>query len=251
MRKKISKRERAVLTLSVAQKMVGKDKTPSARDVRRAHKFAGKAVSSAGVSVMGGEAPVNRFVNNVCERLSGIRGDDASSCGSFWSAVKDAATKVATTISPITPYLGPTAQIAMLAAKPIASKLTSPTVARRAPEKDDDESLASVVGELQRLPGDITYIFGDDETLIEGAGGPELAAARRRHGGRRRHASISGAVPHELYRASIVQRARRLAGGATPGARHMMVAEASVKHDLAMNNLGVSIPGARPGRVTQ
>lgn len=249
MNKAISRAERALLTLAVAQRHAGNGQTPSARTLRRAHREAKEAVRSHGVSVMGGEAPVDNLVNKICGRLSGICGEDDDELGSFWSRVKDAATKVA----PVIPYVGPAIQYGGPAVKALAAKGgDKKTVAQNSNSKD--ENLMEVVGsELEKVEN-YTYLFGDEYAALEGAGNAEAEAFARHHGRhhRKRHAvSGEGLISHDHYRAAVLRVARKIAGGANPTAIQLAQADAHVKNRMAAKGLSVAIPGARPGRVTR
>jgi hypothetical protein len=273
MRHKISKRERALLTIAAAQQAAGPGRTPTARQVRKAHDTAGCAVAKRGVVVHGGADVTDHVMNKVCGVLSGIGGETDAECGNFWSRLKNVATQAA----PLAPLFGPTAMVAV----PVAQKLTNRGSAPTA--SSDDASVQEVSGfgpERQKVE-DYTYIFGDelvlgtdldeldgDELELEGEGAVEAAAARRfGRGHRRHHAAASGyqpepelrgmfrapapGLPHEAYRVAILRRARRLTGGKQPTAKQMAQAQASVDKDMRMHGLDVAIPGGRPGRVTR
>lgn len=95
--------------------------------------------------------------------------------------------------------------------------------------------------------------FDFDDQVVEGwgdefeagmlAGGLEEDAVKRVSG--------MGGVPAEVYRAGVWQRAVKMAGGRRPDARTLMLAQTSVNRDLGRRGVGISIPGARPGRVTR
>ena len=57
-------------------------------------------------------------------------------------------------------------------------------------------------------------------------------------------------MPHEVYRAAIVKRAQAL-GGPNPSTKNMADAHAAIDREMAAYGMNVSIPGARPGRVTR
>lgn len=249
MRNHITRPERALLTVAVAQKTVGQGRTPSARDLRRAHDEAGCAVARRGVAVVGGTVGVDRFIDRCCEGLSGISGMAGDELGSFWSSVKTAVTKAANVATPFMPFVGPTATLA-----PIAKNLLIPPRRARPPEESQDDNTQEVAGSF--IGGEpISSAYDDAEIELmrgEGMGTSELAAMWRRRGRRARpHISVSGGIPHEIYRAAIVQRARRLAGGRQPMSKHFAAAQATVDRDLAQGGASVFIPGARPGRVTR
>jgi len=59
-------------------------------------------------------------------------------------------------------------------------------------------------------------------------------------------------IPNELYRAAIVQRAKKLCGeGKEPNAKCFAEATKSVDADLKKGGVKVTNPGAAPGRVTR
>lgn len=59
-------------------------------------------------------------------------------------------------------------------------------------------------------------------------------------------------ISHELYRAAILQRAKKLCGeGKDPNAKCFSVAQKSVDEDLKKGGVKVVTQGAAPGRVTR
>jgi len=56
-------------------------------------------------------------------------------------------------------------------------------------------------------------------------------------------------IPNTSYRATIVKRASKLAGGKSPTTKHFWIAKKTV--DKVMDDAGISLylPGSRPGRV--
>lgn len=59
-------------------------------------------------------------------------------------------------------------------------------------------------------------------------------------------------ISHELYRAAILQRAKKLCGeGKEPNAKCFSVAQKSVDEDLKKGGVKVVTQGAAPGRVTR
>jgi hypothetical protein len=256
MKHEISKRERAKLTIAGAQTLAGRGKTPSARQVRKAHDAAGSAVAEKGIRVHGGADSVDHLVDGICGTLSGIGGETSDECGSFWSRVKDAATSIA----PLAPLFGPTATVTVPIARGIASKMSP----KPASHDDDLQSITGFGPERTKVE-DYEYIFGEpltDEELVSGEGGSGAAMwyrTRRRApapmaaAANRYRALIVGAdhVPHDIYRAAILQRARKISNRGAPTARNMRDAQASVDKDLRSLRVGVAIPGAQPGRVTR
>lgn len=59
-------------------------------------------------------------------------------------------------------------------------------------------------------------------------------------------------ISHELYRAAILQRAKKLCGeGKEPNAKCFSAAQKSVDEDLKKGGVKVVTQGATPGRVTR
>ena len=258
--RKISRKERALLTIAGAQRLAGAGRTPTARQVRKAHAEAGCAVAKHGVVVHGGADSTDNLVHKICGTLSGIGGETDAECGSFWSKLKS----IASDALPLAPLFGPTAAIAAPVAKAIAQRAGSRS---SAPAQSDDN--------LQQLDGDdfmgfdeishpaknITYMFGaEDRMLLREGGSAERAAIMRRSQrvqplvmGRRVQwtgAESPMSVPHVAYRAMILRLAKKT-GGASPKAKQMAEAQAAVDRMMARKGLFVGIPGARPGRVTR
>lgn len=264
MRHQISKKERALLTFAGAQRLAGPGTTPTARQVRRAHDEAGCSVAKRGIVVRGGADATDGVINKVCGVLSGIGGETDAECGSFWGKVKDFASSATSKAAPLAPLFGPTAMVAV----PIAQQMTKRQGGQPAQAEDGLQEISGMgFGPERGKIEDYTYIFGDNELstedrmiLGEGGGSAELASLQRQ---RRRaswprvikafdetRSSSMGAIPHDAYRAAIVQRARKL-GGRNPSARQMAAAQASVDQALKKVGLFVAIPGAMPGRVTR
>lgn len=268
MKNQLSKKERALLTIHGAQRIAGAGRTPSARQVRKAHAEAGCAVAKHGIVVQGGAGSTDPMFDKVCTKLSGIGGETDAECGSFWSKLKSLATSAASTAAPIAPLFGPAASIVLPA---VAKKKggSGPAVAQN---DDQQQSIQEVTGwddlgtEMSHPERGYTYLFGDEAIILgaedrmllrEGAGSPELISARRRQGRVPVHmagAALSRAVgsllPHSLYRAAIVKRAHAL-GGKNPTAKHMADAQAAIDREMTAYGLRVGIPGAMPGRVTR
>jgi len=57
-------------------------------------------------------------------------------------------------------------------------------------------------------------------------------------------------VPNTAYRAAILSRAVKAAGGRKPTTRHFHAAKKSVDKDMSAAGLALYLPGARPGRIT-
>ena len=272
MKNHISKKERALLTIAGAQRIAGAGRTPSARQVRKAHSEAGCAVAKHGVVVHGGADATDRMFNSVCTKLSGIGGETDAECGSFWGKLKSLVSSAASTAAPIAPLFGPAAGIAlpMLAKKGGRGGSQAVAQAQPAAEQNVQEVTGWLSGtEISHPERGFTYIFGDDDDelgaedrmlLREGGGMTEYASARRRQGripypvanagafGPLR--AIGDALPHNLYRAAILKRAHAL-GGKKPTAKHMADAQAAIDREMVAYGLRVGIPGARPGRVTR
>ena len=212
-RTSISKPEHALLTLSVAQKMTGPHKIPTARTLRQANTDVKGSIVKAGVSVRGGTRAVDRLVDGICHELSGMSGMSGDETGSFWDSAKKAITSAASKIIPFAPFFGPAATLATPAAKALMKSATSssaPQVAAAAPNAEED--LASVLGGERGQVENYDYIFGSrdldrhvfgqrsrtgewdhdslafgadvEDTLIfgEGGGSSERSAANRRQG---------------------------------------------------------------------
>jgi len=182
--RKISKKERAALTIAGAQRLAGAGRTPSARQVRKAHDEAGCAVAKHGVVVHGGADTTDGLVNKICGKLSGIGGETDAECGSFWGKIKD-------TVSAMLPFAGLASSgiTAALAIKQLRAPaqgqgrvMVSPPQAAPAPApapdaaSDTDASSAQAVAaggwgrrrtrlgtEISRPEKGYVYLFGDDE----------------------------------------------------------------------------------------
>jgi hypothetical protein len=212
MRTQISKPEHALLTLGVAQKMAGKNEIPTARTLRQANTDVKGSIVKAGVSVRGGTGAVDRLVNRICGELSGMSGMSGDETGNFWSSAKNAITSAASKVIPFAPFMGPTATLAVPAAKALMKSSSSPAPTAAA-DVHDEENVAMVgyergkvenydyifgFGDLdERVFGDRgrsdtgawdhdSLVFGADveDTLIfgEGGGSSERNAANRRQG---------------------------------------------------------------------
>lgn len=282
MRDQISKKEYARLVSNVAQRQAGVGEAPSAKLHRQAEKDSQDAMVRRGVSVKGGTTSVERLHDKVRERLSGVTGMGGDEVGSFWSSFKDSLSTAAK--SPIIPFLGPAAGLTAATAAVVSTRppkrsapTAAPAAAPSAPSsQSDDERVSSLGGSgrwgqsvssayesaLARLSGDddVEYIFGDsgdlnDEDAIiygEGGGSSELGASRRRTGGDRRWSSFAGSsLTPDVYRAGVMQRAIRLAGGGQPTTKNLFDAQTQVDMALARAGAKVRIPGAQPGRVTR
>ena len=92
--------------------------------------------------------------------------------------------------------------------------------------------------------------WGDEFEAGMLAGGAEREMLARMRS-KRRNVGVSGGVPAEVYRAGVWQRALKMTGGKRPDAKTLMLAQGSVNRDLGRRGVGISIPGARPGRVTR
>jgi len=276
MRHQISKKERALLTIAGAQRMAGPGKTPSARQVRKAHVEAGCAVAKHGIVVQGGAGVSDRMFDKVCTKLSGIGGETDAECGSFWDKIKSAYSKAAPLL-PLASVISPFAAMALMQkGNTGAPAAPAPAPAPTQASAQDDDSTQEVTGfEVISHPArGYTYLFGDelgddelgaeDRMLLrEGAGTSEYLSARRRQGrvpivapfpmaGMRPRTRIAAtdAIPHELYRAAIMKRAQTLGSG-SPTAKNMADAQVAVDQQMRAYGLRVGIPGARPGRVTR
>jgi hypothetical protein len=62
--------------------------------------------------------------------------------------------------------------------------------------------------------------------------------------------SETSLVPNTAYRAAILSRAVKVAGGRRPTTRHFHAAKKSVDKDMSAAGLSLYLPGARPGRIT-
>ena len=276
MRHQISKKERALLTIAGAQRMAGPGKTPSARQVRKAHVEAGCAVAKHGIVVQGGAGVSDRMFDKVCTKLSGIGGETDAECGSFWDKIKSAYLKAAPLL-PLAAVASPFAAMALMQ-KGNKGAPAAPAAPADSQSSQADDGTQEVTGfEVISHPAKgYTYLFGDDDLfgdefgaedrmlLREGAGTSEYLSARRRQGrvpvvapfpimaGLRSRTRIAATdvIPHELYRAAIMKRAQTLGSG-SPSAKNMADAQVAVDQQMRAYGLRVGIPGARPGRVTR
>lgn len=108
-----------------------------------------------------------------------------------------------------------------------------------APEEHGEDSLQSLAG-----------CCGEEELELARSGGlAERQSLQRRRG--RVSTLGSEAIPHEMYRAAVWQRAKKMAGGGVPQAKHVFQAQRTVDRDLQRKGTSIRIPGARPGRVTR
>lgn len=290
MRNQISRKERAALTIAGAQRIAGLGNTPTARQVRKAHDQAGCAVAKRGVVVKGGADSTDGLVHSICGKLSGIGGETDAECGNFWGKIKDTVVSMVPFASLFSAAATTAIAVHQIREKPSSSPSPAPAPAPPAPASSDtqDSSGYDLGAELSRPEKNYLYVFGDDElgayATIEGddlfgdyqalgaedvmlareMGGAEAQAIQRLRGwspGRQRavksyrlpaapQSSTSNSIPHDAYRAMILRQARKI-GGVNPTAKQMAQAQATVDAAMAAKNVSVSIPGARPGRVTR
>lgn len=96
-------------------------------------------------------------------------------------------------------------------------------------------------------------LSSDERTAVTEAGGAEAEATTRR---KRpyyfpKFVSVGTEVPHEVYRAAIWKKAGQISGSRSPSAVALCKAQHHVDRAMAAKGAVVTIPGAKPGRVTR
>ena len=177
----ISKKDRALLTIAAAQRMAGEGRTPSARQVRKAHTEAGCAVAKRGMVVRGGADSTDGMFEKVCSKLSGIGGETDGECGSFWDKIKSAVTSTASKAAPYAPIAAAVA-IPTIAAVPIAQRIIAARKAADAQKNQQDPGTADAAPQaadgatdpgVQQISGwmlgeeDLGWMLGEDALGFE------------------------------------------------------------------------------------
>lgn len=256
----ISPAEYALLNVAVAQKLAGPGKTPTARQVGEAVKQSKDAVLRRGVGVRGGTTQVDSLMNRVRNELSGISGMGDDECGGLWDKIKSIVVKT----SPAVPFVGPTYGLAVPIVKSIAAQQAKQAqrVASQAALETANKAVLTATDNEHELALDdehpsssagesITHAYDMAEKELDMMGGDAPPSMRRR---RRRHRAGTVqmlGVPPEVFQISVIQRANKLARGRKPSTKDIFVAHQSVKKDMERAGARISIPHARPGRVTR
>lgn len=107
---------------------------------------------------------------------------------------------------------------------------------------EQDESMMGICHSWDEMHGALTE---EEVALAESGGSSEQEALLRTRGS----GVVGGEISHDGYRATVLRRAQRLAGG-DPSTKHFFMAERQVKQALRKNGVKISIPGARPSRRT-
>lgn len=153
--------------------------------------------------------------------------------------------------SKFAPVLSPTTSLAIQAMKYANARKTKP---------------ASISD--QTTSADVEHIMGvaccgeEEAALAASGGGAERDALMRRSTIRGSGKPpfyfpafiTAGAVPNDIYRATVWRRAclvSKKAGGGRPQAKDIMLAQKATDWDLRRKGISVSIPGAKPGRRTK
>lgn len=202
---------------------------------------------------------------NERERERGRGGMAGWTSGWSWNRVKSIAKSAAPYALPLIPgaIAAPFIMKAMAAKKSRDEATKRAVLARKQaeaqaqpesqPEPQAEEQPASEQENAQHVLGEGMFqAFDQDlQEVMTHSGGAEANAMRRFGGGiRRKRVAVSG-MPQPMYRAAVWQRAAKLAHGKPPGPREIFVAQRSVDKDLHRRGVSISIPGARPGRVTR
>jgi len=276
-----------LLVAAAAQKIAGPGKTPTSGQVRTAETKMKERLARRNVSVSGVEK-ADQQLGEVKKHLNecAVAGWGA---GSFWSKVKSTAASAARASRPYLPYAAPLlpaaaatpfiikairareaakrARAAQMAPSPEAeappaeepaaeepaaeAPLSTPEAEGQVPQGEGLESVAGNWGgwdEREMMSG----VTAEERELALMGGSAEREALVRRALRRRRRSRVSGAaLPHDLYRAAVWQRAQKLKKAGQPQARALFIAQKSVDRDMSRSGVSVAIPGARPGRITR
>ncbi len=191
-------------------------------------------------AISGGQKPNEeslRAAKNIVD--AGLRSENVE-MGSLWGRVKKAA-KVAL---PFLPVANQT-QIAIKATKAIAAadkkrkKQNVSTPAPSASEFDLEPDIQTVSGTHYQW-----ITVGEEERELASSGGMSEREALARRTMRAK------SVPDLIYKAAVLQMARKISGQKFPDARSMAKAKMLTDARLASQGANVTIPGARPGRRT-
>jgi len=174
----------------------------------------------------------------------------ADDAGSVWDKFKDGASTVLRAVRPALPVVATALPAGAAAA--VATTLIQQRRARGRVEKERTPVLprgAEAVIEEGRKSDEAGW-SSDEEIAGRESGG--LRRRRRRYRRFRPSAlTASGAaVPHDVYRAAIWQKASRLAGGGRPQTSDLARAKLEVDARLGRRGARIAIPGAKPGRRT-
>lgn len=176
----------------------------------------------------------------------------ASMSGWSWGGVKSAAMKAAPVALPIlipgavaTPFIIE----AIKAKKKRDEKAKLLLEKKRVEEQKEAPDAVSPDENAQEVLGD-----SDLREILKQGGRSEAGAMHRTSSPYYFPAnsiSVGGVMPNPVYRAAILQRALKISRGRKPEAREMFMAQKTVDRDLGRRGVRITIPGARPGRVTR
>jgi hypothetical protein len=286
----ISKGEYALLVISAAERRSGAGNQPSPQNINDAQTEVNAAIARKGVVVRGGADSVNalfgkakakaassraRAISGFCcgrtempassEDLALLKAMRAwhgaeharnatSTSGSFWGSLKNAAVSAASVIPGVFSNQNVRKALPFVAASLPIAAIATPLLIKALSDQKKRQAGASAPAPVQeeQQTSPIAAPNTEESDAATAAGGAEVGAAKRR--GPPYYfppfITVGAQIPHEIYRAAVMQHAQRLAGRGTPSTTEMFRAERLVQNGLARRGVQVAIPGARPGRRT-
>lgn len=258
--------ERMLLIAAAAQLLAGPGKNPTKQQLAKATAGVDRKISR---EIMAGAFVGSSFVGGFWDKVKGLA---KSAGGAAVRAAPAAVGFVSKNPQIVLPLVaGAVASPFLISAISAASK-SSQAVEEKAekkpknlpegeaktfsPETGKEEENGVMGGNFKGWDerGDFvgSHITEEEAALAQSGGQTERAAMTRVRGTSVMGSAFVGgaSVPHEKYRATVMKRASKLAGGKAPETRHFFLAKKAVDGALKQRGIKIQLPGAAPGRRT-
>lgn len=254
--KPVSRVERMLLIASAAQLLAGPGKNPTKAQLAAATRGVNRKLASG----MSGSWESGSFWKKVSRmaKQAGTAAVRAAPAAAKWAAKNPHIVLPIATGAIASPFLikaitaaakSPQAQqeAAEAPPPPPEGEVMVKTADALQPEGEGEQDEGMMMGLWQgwdevTVRGALTE---EEVALAESGGTAEQEAILRTRGSN----GVGGEISHDGYRATVMRRAQRLAGG-DPSTKHFFMAERQVRKALRKNGVKISIPGARPSRRT-